>query len=238
MPLFEHLGELRTRLIRAISGITLIFLVCLYYATPLIQFLKKPLNKALPRQAETLHFTGPLEVLFADMKVAFLAALILGSPIWLYQFWKFVEPALYKSERRYLVPFIVSSVLLFVLGVAFSFYLIIPMCLDFLLKLGMEVGAPMITVSDYLSLLVVMMLGFGFMFETPLILVLLASLNIINSALLTKYRRYMIVIILIVAALLTPPDPVSQLAMAIPLYLMYELSIVIIKIMEKRKKQA
>lgn len=236
MPLFEHLGELRTRLVRAITGVTLIFAVCLYYATPIINFLKKPLINSLPKGANALHFTGPLEVLFADMKVAFFAALIIGSPVWLYQFWKFVEPALYTSERRYVLPFVFSSVALFILGVLFSFYLIIPMSLDFLLAIGMEVGVPMITVSDYLSLLIVMVLGFGFMFETPLILVLLASLDIINSKMLTTYRRYIIVIILIVAAILTPPDPVSQLCMAIPLYLMYEVSILIIKFMENTKR--
>lgn len=235
MSLFEHLGELRTRLIRAITGITVMFMVCLYFATPLINFLKEPLKKALPKQAETLHFTGPLEVVFADMKVAFLAALILASPIWLYQFWKFIEPALYNSEKKYVLPFIFTSVLLFVSGTVFSYYLIIPMCLEFLMAIGMEVGVPMITVSDYLSMMIVMVLGFGFIFETPLILVLLASLDVINSKLLTTYRKYMIILILVVAAILTPPDPISQLCMAVPLYIMYEVSIVIIKVMEKRK---
>ncbi len=237
MPLLEHLGELRTRLVRAISAITLLFFACLFYATPIINFLKQPLIKSLPKQAETLHFTGPLEVLFADMKVAFLAALILACPYWLYQFWKFIEPALYVSERKYVVPFVWASVGLFVSGLLFSFYFIIPMCLEFLINIGMEVGTPMITVSDYLSLVTVMILGFGFMFETPLILVLLASLEVINSVMLTTYRRYVIVIILIVAALLTPPDPVSQVSMAIPLYIMYEVSIVIIKLMEKHKRK-
>lgn len=236
MSLFGHLEELRTRLIRALLSVSAIFCVCLYYSTPLINFLKVPLKASLPKQAETLHFTGPLEVLVADMKVAFFAALILGSPVWLYQFWKFIEPALYVSERRYVLPFVFSSVSLFMLGVIFCFYLIIPMSLDFLLALGMEVGVPMITVSDYLSLLMVMVLGFGFVFETPLILILLASLDVINSKMLVTYRRYIIVFILIIAAILTPPDPLSQIAMAIPLYLMYEISILIIKAMEKSKR--
>ncbi len=235
MPLFEHLGELRTRLIRAVTSISVIFFVCLYFATPLLNFLKTPLKSILPKDANTLHFTGPLEVLFADMKVAFFTSLILGSPIWLYQFWKFIEPALYETERRYILPFIFSSVLLFVTGVTFSFFLIIPMCLEFLIGIGMEVGVPIITVSDYLSLLIIMVMGFGFIFETPLILVLLASLEIIDSKILTTYRRHIIVFILIIAALLTPPDPISQLAMAIPLYVMYEISILIIKAMEKKK---
>jgi sec-independent protein translocase protein TatC len=235
MSLFEHLGELRTRLIRAIMSITVLFMVALYFATPLINFLKQPLKAVLPKEAETLHFTGPLEVLFADMKVAFFAALILGSPIWIYQFWKFIEPALYVSERRFVVPFIISSVFLFLMGILFSYYFIVPMSLDFLMKIGMEVGVPMITVSDYLSVLMVMVLGFGFVFETPLVLILLASLDVINSTLLTVYRKYIIIIILVVAALLTPPDPVSQMCMAIPLYIMFEISILIIKGMERRK---
>lgn len=237
MHLLDHLDELRTRLIRALMGVTFLFLICLYYASPIINFLKLPLKNSLPKGSDTLHFTGPLEVVFADMKVAFFAAVILGSPLWLYQFWKFVEPALYVSERKYVRPFIAASIVLFAIGVAFSFYLMLPLCLEFLISIGLEVGVPMITVSDYLSVLMVMVLGFGFVFETPLILVLLASLGVVNSAFLSLYRRHMVVIILIIAAILTPPDPISQLCMAVPLYVMYELSITLIKIMESRKKK-
>lgn len=235
MSLLDHLAELRVRLVRALCAVGIAFCICLYYATPIINFLKRPLKLILPSQAEALHFTGPLEVLFADMKVAFAASLILASPMWLYQFWKFIEPALYVTERRYILPFIWSSVALFVSGTLFCFYLILPICLDFLLKMGMEVGTPVITVSDYVSLVTMMVIGFGFIFETPLILILLAALNLINSTMLRTYRKIVIVLILVVAAILTPPDPVSQISMSIPLYIMYEVSILIIRWMEKKK---
>ncbi len=236
MPLFGHLSELRVRLVKSLTAITGMFCICLFFATPMINFLKKPLQAALPMQAQALHFTGPLEVLFADMKVAFVAAVIFASPIWIFQFWKFIEPALYVSERKYMLPFVWSSIVLFLLGVTFCFYLIIPMCLEFLMTMGMEVGAPMITVSDYLSLILLMTLGFGFIFETPLVLILLAALELINSAVLTAYRKFVVVGILVVAAILTPPDPLSQVAMAVPMYLLYELSILLIRAMEKRSK--
>lgn len=237
MPLLEHLGELRTRLVCSLWAVIALFLFFLYFASPMINFLKEPLAASLPTGVEPLHFTGPLEVLFADMKVAFLAAIIAGSPVWLYQFWKFLEPGLYPSERRLLIPFTFVSVVLFLLGVCLSYYAIIPLSLTFLLNIGLEVAAPVITVSDYLSLLIIMILGFGLIFETPLILILLASLGVINAQTLKSYRKYTMLLILVVSAILTPPDPISQVLMAVPLYMMYEISVFIVSYREKKKTQ-
>lgn len=235
MSLIGHLSELRVRLIKAILAILAGFCLTFFFSTELINFLKQPLVAALPNSSNILHFTGPLEVFMMSMKVSFFASIIFSCPIWIYQMWKFIEPALYVSERKYIIPFVISTVALFLFGILFSFYIIIPLTLKFLMSMGAEIGTPIITISDYVGLLVFMIMGMGLIFETPIILILLSSLGVINAELLAKHRRYIIVLILIIAAILTPPDPLSQIGMSIPLYLMYEFSIVIIRILERKK---
>jgi sec-independent protein translocase protein TatC len=236
MSLFEHLSELRYRLMVSAASILVLFCINIFFANDILLFLKKPLTAVLPNASQSLHFTGPLDVFLVGIKVAFLTAIVGASPIWMSQFWRFIAPALYQKERRFILPFIVASVLLFLLGVSFCFFIILPMTLQFLISMGQEVGTPMITITDYISLLIVCIFGFGAVFEAPLILVLLASLGVVSVEQLTASRRHVIVGILILAALLTPPDPLSQVGMSIPLYIMYELSIVIIRMMKRRKK--
>jgi sec-independent protein translocase protein TatC len=235
MPLFEHLSELRRRLIVSILSIFVVFCIALFYANNILLFLKQPLIAALPPGAPSLHFTGPLDVFLVGIRVAFLSAIIAASPIWMGQFWKFIEPALYQKERKFILPFIAASVGLFLLGVCFCFYIILPLTLQFLLSMGQEVSTPMITITDYISLLVVLIFGFGLVFEAPLVLILLASLGVVSVEQLTASRRHVIVGILVLAALLTPPDPMSQVGMSIPLYIMYELAIVVIRAMKRKK---
>src|SRR5690606_1685664 len=141
-----------------------------------------------------------------NIKVGFLAAVILGSPIWLFQFWRFFEPALYPRERRYIIPFALASISLFFAGIAFCFFVILPMSMSWLITLGSEVGTPIITVTDYVSLIMVMIFGFAIVFETPIVLILLAALDLISAESLVKHRRLVIIAILIIAAIMTPPD--------------------------------
>lgn len=229
MSLLDHLSELRSRLIRSLIGVVGIFFVSLVFANHIINFLKRPLVAALPSGVQSLHFTGPLDVFVVNIKVAFLSAVIWGSPIWIYQFWKFVEPALYPKERRYVVPFVLSSILLFFAGISFCFVVILPVVLEFLIGMGIEVGTPIITINDYMSMLLLLIFAFGIIFETPLILILLAMMDLINAEVLSRNRKYILVGVLVLGALLTPPDPLSQLALALPTYLMFEISILIIK---------
>jgi sec-independent protein translocase protein TatC len=235
MSLFDHLAELRNRIVKSLAGVIVVFGVAFGFADKLIIFLKQPLMDVLPPGMDALHFTGPMDVFVINIKVAALVALVGGSPIWLYQFWKFFEPALYPRERKYILPFVFASVLFFLLGTAFCYFAILPLTLDFLIKLGMEVGQPMITIKDYVSLLLLLIAGFGIVFETPVLIVLLAMLDIVTVETLTKYRRLVVVLILIVAAVLTPPDPISQVALAVPVYIMYELAIIVIRVIKKRQ---
>jgi sec-independent protein translocase protein TatC len=191
--------------------------------------MKAPLEKILPANTAALHFTGPMDVFMVNIQIAMLAALIFGAPAWLYHFWKFLEPALNERERKYVLPFLAATIVCFFSGVAFSYFFMLPLALSYLVGLGMEVAAPIITITDYVSLTTVLLLSFGLVFETPVLLVLLAVLGIVSAEMLAAQRRITFVLILVVAAIITPPDPISMLGMAIPCYLMYELSILIIK---------
>lgn len=235
MSIWDHLSELRGVIVRSFLAIGVTFCVCLAFAEPLIDILKRPLVAVLPPGANALHFTGPLDVFMVDMKVAFLVGVVLACPFWLYQFWRFFEPALYPKERKFILPFIVASVFVFGLGVSFCYFAILPLSLHYLIGLGMEVGTPVITIKDYVSLLTVLIFGFGLVFETPVLIVLLAMLDIISVQALTAYRRFIVLAILLVSALLVPPDPVSLVALATPVYAMFELSIIIIRVLKKNQ---
>lgn len=239
MPLGEHLRELRSRIVKSLWALVVIFLFAFAFSKDILIYLQQPLLQALPPEHNTLHFTGPMDVFFANIKVAFLAAIVVGAPVWIYQLWRFVEPALYPHERKYIVPFMIATLVLFAAGVSFCFFVMLPTALAYLINMGLEVGTPIITVPDYLSLVLLLLFAFGVMFETPVILVLLAMLNVIDVDMLRKNRRITFLIIVIVAAILTPtPDPVSQLALAGPTYLMYEIAILIIRFMKRGEKKS
>lgn len=237
MGIFEHIDELRGRLVKSLLVLIVMFCVCYYFAPQILTFLKQPLVGVLPKGAPSLYFTGPMDVFMANVKLGFFTALVISCPIWLYQIWKFLEPALYEREKKYVMPFMVGSITLFISGVALCYYMILPLALEYLIGLGTEMGTtPIITISDYLSLIMLMMAGFGAVFETPVVLVLLALLDLITAQTLRENRKIVVVIILIVAAVLTPtPDPISQLAMAIPTWLLFEGSIILIAWLQKAK---
>jgi sec-independent protein translocase protein TatC len=236
MSLWDHLGELRNRVVKSLLGILVLFLIALTFAEHIIGFLKGPLTNALPVGKNDLHFTGPLDVFIINIKVSLLAGVVFGTPLWLYQFWKFFEPALYPKERKYILPFVFASSALFIIGVCFAYFVILPIALKFLLEIGLSVGTPIITIKDYLSLVMILVFGFGLVFETPIVLILLAMLDLVSAKMLSEYRRFVLVLILVMGAVLTPPDPISQVAMAIPVYLMYEASIILIRIIKKEKR--
>ena len=238
MSLFDHLTELRARLIASGITVLLLFLLFLLFSEQLLAFLRAPLERALPETSNALHFTSPLEVFLANLKVSFLAALVFACPVWLFHFWRFIAPGLLQKERRYVFPFMLSSIVLFLLGIVFCFYIILPLALDFLIAVGLKVGTPIITVADYVSMLVILIFAFALIFETPLILVLLGILGLIDSGDLRTYRKLMLVATIVLAALLTPPDPISQIGLALPVYGMYELAIIILATIEKKSPSA
>jgi sec-independent protein translocase protein TatC len=229
-PLTEHLAELRTRLIRIVLAVIIGTVVAFTKANYLFEILKMPLLKVNPNLK--LYFLSPTEPFFTAFKISFLAGFILVSPFVFYQIWKFIEPALYEHEKKLVFPFVIFTTLFFIIGCLFSFYLVLPVAIGFFINFGnIQLGAEAIfSVKEYISFVLRMILAFGLTFELPVVLSLLARLGLITPEFLVKSRPYFIVLAFIIAAIITPtPDAISQLMLAIPLILFYEISILMAK---------
>jgi len=230
----EHLQELRLRLFYSFLAVAIAFILLFPFSKKILLFLQKPLPKSLVGK---LIFLSPGDALIVSMKVTLLAAIILSSPFWIYQFWKYIEPALYEHEKRLIIPAFFITLILFLLGVSFSYFVILPFSLKFLLSFAGDMLTPQITINNYISFVIQMILAFGIIFLLPVVSYLLGKLGIITSEVLKYYRKYAIIIIFLIAAILTPPDIFSQIMLALPLLVLYEISIIILKIMEKRSKK-
>ena len=236
MSLTEHLVELRKRLTNSLIALGIGFGVCYYYKDWIFDIVTRPLTQVLPKNSY-LIYTGLTEAFFTYMKVAFFASLIITSPFILYQIWKFIAPGLLPKEKKYVVPFVISSTFLFISGVLFGYFVALPPAFEFFVSFNNKYLQAMLSFKDYLSLFVTFLLGFGVSFELPIFMFFLAKLGIVNAKMLSKQRRYAILIIFVVAAILTPsPDALSQILMAIPLMFLYEVSIFVSKFAEKKKE--
>ena len=235
MSLTDHLSELRTRLIRAVIALGIGFFACYYYKDWIFEIITRPLTQVLPKNSY-LIYTGLTEAFFVYMKLAFFASLIITSPFILYQIWKFISPGLLMTEKKYVVPFVISSTLLFVGGILFGYFIVLPPAFEFFISFNNKYLQAMISFRDYLSLFVTFLLGFGLSFELPAFVFFLTKLGIVNAKMLSQKRRYAILVMFIVAAILTPsPDALSQALMAIPLMFLYEVSIFVAKFAQKKK---
>ncbi len=235
MPLTAHLEELKTRLIRVLIVVGIGFGVCYLFKDWSFRVITKPLVDAMPAQS-TMIFTGLPEAFFIHMKIAFFASLLLTAPYTLFEIWRFVSPGLYKDEKKYVLPFLFFSAVLFGSGVLFGYYVALPPAFAFFVSFSTDFLKPMISFKEYLSLTLKFLLAFGLCFEMPVFMFFLAKLGVVNSKMLAKQRRYAILIIFIAAAILTPsPDALSQILMAIPLMVLYEVSIVVAKFARKNK---
>ncbi|MDP2861848.1 MAG: twin-arginine translocase subunit TatC [Desulfobacterales bacterium] len=226
IPFTAHLEELRKRLVICCVAIGIGVVIAYGFKEKLFEILTIPLVREM-RPGDKLIFTGLTEAFFTYMKVAFLAGIMLASPVIIYQFWAFVGPGLYKKERRYFVPIVLLSAFFFVGGSLFCFFVVFPFAFKFFLSFATEVIQPLPSMNEYLSFVSVTMLAFGLVFELPLVIVFLARLGIVTVDFLRKNRKYAILLIFLIAAILTPgPDVVSQVLMAFPLMFLYEISIV------------
>lgn len=231
----EHLEDLRKRLIISLIAIGIGFIICYIYSIPIFQFLMMPLQKALPH-GSTMIFTTPAEAFFTYMKVGLIAGVFVASPMILYQIWLFVAPALYSHEKRYVIPFVCSSTILFVGGAAFGYFVVFPIIAKFFMHFTTDFIQPAPRLKESLSFCSMLLLTFGLAFELPIFILFLSKLGVIDSRMLARNRKYVIVAIFIVAMLLTPPDIISQLMMAIPLVGLYEASIWVARIFGRRSK--
>jgi sec-independent protein translocase protein TatC len=231
----EHLEDLRKRLIVSLIAVGIGFIVCYIFSIQIFQFLMMPLQKALP-SGSTMIFTTPAEAFFTYMKVGLLAGVFVASPIVLYQLWLFVAPALYSHEKRYVIPFVFFSTLLFVGGAAFGYFVVFPAFAKFFMHFATDFIQPAPRLKESFSFCAMLLLTFGLTFELPIFILFLAKLGVIDARMLARNRKYVIVAIFIVAAVLTPPDIMSQLMMAIPLVGLYEVSIWVTRIFGRRSK--
>lgn len=237
MSLTSHLEELKTRLVRILIAIGIGFGVCYLFKDWSFRVITKPLVDAMPAHS-TMIFTGLPEAFFIHMKIAFFASLFLTAPYTLFEIWRFISPGLYREEKRMVFPFVFFSTILFGSGVLFGYFVALPPAFSFFVSFSTDFLKPMISFREYLSLTLKFLLAFGLCFEMPVFMFFLAKMGVVNAKMLSKQRRYAILIIFIAAAILTPsPDAISQIIMAIPLMLLYEVSIIVVKF-AKRKKPA
>jgi sec-independent protein translocase protein TatC len=225
MTMIEHLRELRKRLIYSLIGIAIGFGVVYWYSDDVFNFLIAPLIQALPAgQEKRLVYTGLAQPFMIDMKVGVFGGIILSLPFLLYQIWAFIAPALHKHERRFVVPVITSALLCFIGGAAFAYYVAFPIAFNYFLSYTTVNIQPMISIEEYLDFVEKMLLGFGAMFEMPLVILFLARMGIVSPQFLNKNRRWAILVIAVAAAVFTPPDALSMAVMGVPLYALFEIS--------------
>lgn len=245
MPLLSHLVELRKRLLYCVATFLVLFFCFIPVAPYIYGFLMEPLYEVMKDRPDArMIFTGLPEQFLTEIKIAFFASLAISTPIILGQIWKFVAPGLYQHERRAFMPFLMATPILFIMGAALVYYFILPLAWQFFIGFEMPAGPDTLAiqlepkVNEYLSLVLTLMFAFGLGFELPVLLILLAKAGIVTAAGLAEKRRYAIVAVFVFAAVITPPDVISQIGLAVPLILLYEVSIYGARVIERKAARA
>lgn len=248
LPLTEHLGELRKRILITIVFLFAAFICIFNFSEILFNIISFPLNSELrintlkpyihvaEKPATPLVFLAPAEAFWMHMKIAFVVALIISMPVIFYQLWRFISPGLLVKERKYLVPFVLSATVLFSVGAAFCFFVVLPFAMTFLLGYRTQNITPMISVGNYVDFCLKFILAFGAVFELPLVIIFLVRFGIVSPKTLSKNRKYAVLFAFIAAGILTPtPDAFNQILMAVPIIILYEIGIMIARIIYRKK---
>jgi sec-independent protein translocase protein TatC len=235
--LISHLLELRNRLIRALIVVGVVFLPCAYFANVIFETVAEPLEKFASKYGIELIATQVTSTFTTPFKLSFFVALFVAIPYVLYQIWAFVAPGLYKHEKRFAVPLVLSSILLFYIGVTFAYFFVFPVMFEFFAATAPKGVGIKIDIGNYLDFVLTMFLAFGVAFEVPIVVVLLVLTNIISIEKLKGARGYVLIGIFVLAAILTPPDAISQCIMALPMYGLYEGGLVMARILNGMKRK-
>lgn len=233
IPLTAHLEELRMRLIRSFAAVVVGFLISYAFKEKIFQILIKPLIEVMGTEG-TLIFTNLPEAFFTYLKVAFLSGIMLATPVILYEFWMFVAPGLYKKEKGALIPIVILSSFFFLGGALFGYFIVFPFGFKFFLGFASDTIKPLPSMKEYLALSSKMLIAFGLVFELPLVITFFAKLGIVSVDMLKKSRKYALVLFFAGSAIITPPDVVTQVMMALPLMVLYEISIIGARIFSKK----
>lgn len=231
----DHLMDLKKCVINTLIIVFIGFCACIYFSEYIFDFIRAPIVPYLG-ESGGLVFTAPIDKFMAHIKISVLAGAILTSPFWLYQLWLFIAPGLYTHEKKMGTYFIFFGTILFLIGVLFVYKIVYPMAFKYLLTFGGDTDKPMITIAEYLSFFISTTLLFGLAFELPLVLVILGMIGIVDAEILRAKRRVAIMAIAILSAVITPPDAVSMLAMLVPLLLLYEISILLVQYLGKKRQ--
>jgi sec-independent protein translocase protein TatC len=234
MPLWEHLDDLRKTLFRCLLIVLLGFAAVYSFADKIVLFLEQPLLNVLPDGEKYLYFTGIADKFFIYLKISFYVSVAVTSPLLLHQIWGFVAPALYKNERKVIGPLLFFATISFVAGLAFAYYIVLPTGYKFLIEYGPKTERPIITLTDYFSLTLQLMIALGVVFELPVVLLILGRLGVIQATLLSKIRPHAYIALSVLAAFITPtPDAFTMLLVLVPLCLLYELSVILVRLTAK-----
>ena len=238
MPLTSHLEELRKRLVRILIAVGIAFLGCFAFKEEIFRIVAQPLISVLPPGSHMVY-TGLPEAFFTYIKVSLYAGIFVASPVVLYQVWKFISPGLFPKEKKFVAPFVITSTMLFVGGVCFGYFLVLPSAYKFFLEFTTDFLKPMLSMREYLTLTLKLLLAFGIIFEIPVFLFFMTKIGLVTPRKLARMRRYAIVVCFIVAAIITPtPDAFTQCMMAIPMIILYEVGIIVSRLASRRKDDA
>lgn len=232
MGFIDHLEELRRRLLKAALTIVILSAVAFYFADKLVQFIRIPLGDEI--KLYNIQVTGAF---YAYLKIAIITGIITSLPVIFYQMWAFIAPGLYKREKMTILPLVFISTILFLIGAAFCYIMVLPLAFEFLMSFSEGQVINNITIGSYISFIGLLLVTFGCGFQLPIIAYFLGKMGIITSLMLSKARRYAVVGILVAAAIITPPDVFTQVLLGVPLYILYEISILVVKLTGRREKK-